>query len=93
MAVEDRRIAPFRLRDRARTGTELDCQRLRLARAMPALIAIPDTVDFKLEALGGAPLNRDFDVQQAKDRIGLHALLIEVDKGYPAVFAFAPACI
>src|SRR5258708_20531922 len=48
-----------------------------------------NVVDLELEGAGAAALDGDFDVGQAEGRIGVQAFLIEIDKGYPAVFAFA----
>src|SRR5882757_9123409 len=93
VAVENGRISPFCLRDCTRADPKLDRQWLRLAGAMAALIAIADAIDFELESPWTATLDRDFDIKQAEDGIGLDAFLIEIDEGYPAVLAVTPARI
>src|SRR5438105_4381430 len=93
VAVENGRIPPLRLRDSVRTDPEFNRQWLRLAGAVATLIAIADAVDFELECPWTATLDRNFDIQQAEEGIGLNAFLIEIDKGYPAVLAVTPARI
>ena len=91
VAVENGWVRPFRFGDSAPTGTKLDRQRLRLTRSVPALIAVANAVDLELERLGTATLDCNFDIKKAESGVSFPTLLIEIDKGYPAIFAFASA--